>query len=129
MKKLIVLISISFIFININYSSWLLDVETSRVSGKYCDVRIPGDTGDKISLTENLEMDSFYTFRLELTKNFSNSHNISFLISPLRVNSDGIINSDIYFNDKTFNSNSKIKSFYKFDSYRISYRYDFVDNK
>ena len=40
-----------------------LDIESGWVFPGYNDVRIPGDSGTKLSLTEDLSADTFPTFR------------------------------------------------------------------
>src|SRR6056297_976649 len=125
MKKVLCFFIIFILFIVVVHGEFIIDGELSRVSGGYCDVRIPGDTGNMISLTDDLEMDNFFTFRIEMIKEWGRNK-IVLLYSPLRVNSKGNINRNIFFNTELFNDGESVKSFYKFDSYRISYQYDIL---
>jgi len=97
MKKVLCFFIIFILFIVVVHGEFIIDGELSRVSGGYCDVRIPGDTGNMISLTDDLEMDNFFTFRIEMIKEWGRNK-IILLYSPLRVNSQGNINRGIFFN-------------------------------
>jgi hypothetical protein len=106
----------------------ILDVETGLVSTGYNDVRIPGNEGTFISLKDDLKpsLDVFYRIKLNYT--FSSAHTLSFLYAPLTVKSEGRLNKDVKFAGKTFLANKDLSGSYKFNSYRLTYRYDFVQN-
>jgi hypothetical protein len=106
-------------------AQWHLDVESGLVFSGYNDVRIPGDTGTLISLSDELEIDPASFFRLRLQHSLGERHTVGVLIAPLRLEAEGQIDREVIFQDEEFTANTQLKSRYRFDSYRLSYRYDF----
>lgn len=53
-------------------------------------------------------------------------HTISILYAPLETKSMGRVSKDILFEDVVFPADTEIAGSYKFNSYRLTYRYDFV---
>ena len=50
------------------------------------------------------------------------------LYAPLETKSEGSVSQDILFEGVIFPANAELKGTYKFNSYRLTYRYDFVKN-
>jgi hypothetical protein len=88
-------------------------------------VRIPGDSGTKFSLSDELQADPTPFYRLRVGGTFLERHTISILYAPLTILSSGKIDRDIEFNDKTYAADTRLRSSFRFDSYRLTYRYDF----
>ncbi len=109
-----------------NKTKFELDLESGALFTGYNDVRIPGDEGTKFSLKDDLETDVEPYFRAKLIYHFNPKHHISMLYAPLSVTATGKVDRDIIYQGKTFVANSDLESVYQFNSYRISYRYDFV---
>jgi hypothetical protein len=133
MKKRISLFAIIIILISICRPAYLnaqvsLDVETGLVTTGYNDVRIPGNQGTFISLKDDLKPNSDIFFRLRLNYTFSSAHTLSLLYAPLNVKSEGRLNKDVNFSGKTFLADKALSGTYKFNSYRLTYRYDFIQN-
>ncbi|MGB2698356.1 MAG: hypothetical protein WBD28_10925, partial [Candidatus Zixiibacteriota bacterium] len=95
----------------------------------YNDVRIPNETGTDISLTDDLKTDPNLFSRAKLIYKINDKHTITALFAPLRLEADGSVNKTVRFEDEEFPPNTKLKSIYRFDSYRLTYRYKFYDNK
>ena len=104
---------------------WQLDVESGLVFTGYNDVRIPGDTGTLISLSDELKIDPTSFFRLRFWYRFSDRHTLGILIAPLRLEAGGEVNRVVIFQDAEFPANTHLRSQYRFDSYRLTYRWDF----
>ena len=130
MKKRLMLFSFMltlFIFTSMTaYAQIGFDIETGMVFSGYNDVRIPGDTGTKFSLSENLEADTPVFYRVRIGYTFNERNNISVLYAPLEIESTGQFENDIQFADALFPANTDIVAQYRFDSYRLTYRYDLV---
>jgi hypothetical protein len=131
MKKLI-LISFAITFsllifrtISLNAQT-ILDFETGVVVTGYNDVRIPGDIGTSFSLKDDLSAKSKIYYRLRAGYTIKSRHMLSLLYAPLEVKSEGSVPVNISFAGELFPANSAIKATYKFNSYRLTYRYDFV---
>jgi len=105
-------------------AEWSFDVESGGVFSGYNDVRIPNESGTKFSLSEELETDADYFVRLRLTYSFNEKHHISALAAPLRLEASGQIDRAVRFDGVEFAANVPLKARYRFDSYRLTYRYD-----
>ncbi len=105
-------------------AQWNLDFETGGVFSGYNDVQIPKETGTKFSLSEELETDPGFFFRIRLTYSFGNKHHVSALVAPLRLDASGQVNRLVRFNEVEFEAEAPLRARYRFDSYRLTYRYD-----
>lgn len=105
-----------------------IDVETGVVSTGYNDVRIPGNQGTFISLKEDLKPNSGLFYRIRLNYSFGSVHTLSLLFAPLTIESEGVVNKAVNFAGNVFPANKVLNGSYKFNSYRLTYRYDFVKN-
>ncbi len=103
-----------------------LDIESGAVFAGYNDVRIPGDAGTLFSLTDDLNAKPTTFMRLRVGYTINSRHTISVLYAPLTVKSDGSATFPIDFEGITFPANTSLDASYTFNSYRITYRYDFV---
>jgi hypothetical protein len=105
------------------YADWSIDIESGPAYSGYNDVRIPGNTGTRISLSEDLEAKSTEFVRLRFAFDLGDRHQLSFLAAPLRFESSGTIDRDVDFNGVKFDSGVPLNARYRFDSYRVTYRY------
>ncbi len=107
---------------NVN-ADWSVDIEGGPAFCGYNDVRIPSNTGTDISLSEDLEAQATAFFRLRLTRELDDRHQLSFLFAPLRFESSGTVARDVDFNGVRFAGGVPLSSLYRFDSYRLTYQY------
>lgn len=105
-----------------------LDIETGVAFSGYNDVRIPGNGGTQISLSEELEADAEVFYRIRVMYHFSERHHLGALYAPLSIHSAGQVNRALVFEGETFPAQTPLETTYKFNSYRLFYRYDFVKN-
>ncbi len=103
-----------------------LDIETGGVFSGYNDVRIPGKGGTLFSLSEELEIDPSVFFRVRACYDFNPRHHLGVLIAPLSLNSKGQLDRELIFEGETFPANTPLDATYRFNSYRLVYRYDFL---
>lgn len=108
-------------------SQVFLDLESGVVFSGYNDVRIPGDQGTLFSLSEELEASPKVFYRVRAGYTFGTRHNLSVLYAPLEVKSDGSLNRDLTFEGVIFPAGTPLEGTYKFNSYRLTYRYDIVE--
>lgn len=101
-------------------------VEGGLVFTGYNDVRIPGDKGTLFSMKDDLNPSSKVFYRLRAGYRIKSRHTVSLLFAPLEIKAKGSVPFDIVFEDAVFPANSAIDATYKFNSYRLTYRYDFV---
>jgi hypothetical protein len=108
---------------------WFFDAEGGYVWPGYIDVRIPNETGTLFSLKDDLPAESKIVYRLRLRYQFHPKHSVSVLFAPLSLNAQGSVEKDIFFNEDFFPANTELQAYYKFNSYRLTYRFDFVNSK
>ena len=100
-----------------------IEVETGGAFFGYCDVGIPGDTGTRFSLSDDLSTSSSLFLRLRAGFSLGRRHSIILLYAPLSLEGSGSVPYPIDFSGVTFPANTRLSSVYRFNSYRISYRY------
>ncbi len=102
-----------------------VDLESGAVSAGYNDVRIPGDSGTLFSLSEDLSIDPSAYFRARFEYTFGGHHTLSALYAPLSVEATGSLPGDVSFAGTDFPSGTDVTGTYTFNSYRLTYRYEF----
>jgi len=102
------------------------DLETGAVGTGYNNVRIPGNQGTLFSLKDDLVSKTEIFFRLRASYTIKNRHTLSLLYAPLETTSKGSVSGDLLFEGVTFPSNTDLTGTYKFNSYRLTYRYEIV---
>ncbi|MFC2157299.1 hypothetical protein ACFLT9_05630 [Acidobacteriota bacterium] len=105
-----------------------LDVEFGFTWAGYNDVRIPGDTGTPFSLTDDFDTPGRMVYRLRLSYRIAARHTLSLLYAPLRLTATGSNDQPIFFEDRTFGTNTSLEGLYQFNSYRLTYRFTLVSN-
>jgi len=109
-------------------ADWSVDVETGVAYNGYNDVRIPGNTGTRLSLSDELESDGTGFLRVRLAVALGQRHRLSFLVAPLRFEGSGSIDRDVDYNGVRFPAGEPLSSRYRFDSYRVTYSYALIDS-
>jgi len=104
---------------------WQIDAETGLAVSGYNNVRIPGNTGTKFSLSRDLDIDQTVFWRARFFRMFGDKHSLSLLIAPLTFNAEGQLEKNLKFAGGEFAASTFVKAKYRFDSYRLTYRYDF----
>jgi hypothetical protein len=102
------------------------DIETGAVGSGYNNVRIPGDQGTLFSLKNDLLSKTEIFLRLRASYTIKSRHTFSLLYSPLETLSNGNLPYEVFFEGVTFPANSDLTGSYKFNSYRLTYRYEIV---
>jgi len=105
---------------------WSLDLETGAVFSGYNDVRIPKSTGTLFSLSRELETDPGVFFRAKPGISWGDRHAVTLLVAPLRLKAQGQVNRPVTYEGTTFPALTPLSATYRFDSYRLTYRYDFL---
>ena len=103
-----------------------IDLETGAVGTGYNNVRIPGDQGTLFSLKNDLNSKTEFFYRIRVNYIIKSRHTFSLLYAPLETVSNGNLPYDIFFEGVTFSANTNLTGTYKFNSYRLTYRYELV---
>ena len=95
----------------------------------YNDVRSPneGNSSPLLSLSDDLSADPVFSSRLQAHYRIHPRHQISLMAAPLTFKPTGILPAAIDFEGENFFDGEKIKAIYRFDSYRLQYRYFFPE--
>ena len=104
-------------------ADWTVGLESGIVLSGYNDIQIPNDTGTKLSLTEDLRTDAKPFARFTAEYSFGDRHTLSALVAPLSLRAKGQIGQEVLFDETRFPGGSDFKALYKFNSYRLTYRY------
>jgi len=130
MRKLIVIcLLILFIFVPIIHAQFMADLESGLNLSGYNDVRVPGDTGSPFSLQKDIGSNASMFFRTKLSYTFAKRHTVYVLLAPFTKTYKGELKQIIVFADSTFSKDFETKGKYKFNSWRLSYRWDFINSK
>lgn len=104
------------------FAEYLLNLQGAAVFTERNDVRIPGDSGTKFSLSDELTADREYTGRLEAGYIHRQRDYFGLVFAPLSVDSHGRMNRDIAFSGTTFPAGTDLDATFRFDSYRLTWR-------
>jgi hypothetical protein len=104
----------------------VFDLESGAVATGYNNVRIPGDQGTLFSMKDDLVPKTKIFYRIRINYTIKTRHTLSVLYAPLEIKSNGDVANDIFFEGVTFPANTDLAGIYKFNSYRLTYRYEIV---
>jgi len=103
---------------------WRIDVENGAAISGYNDVAIPGDTGTRFSMTDDLSSDTEYFWRVRADFRVARKHVLSGLVAPLTIDSSGVFASPVDFAGTTYAPGVPVNGTWTFNSYRVTYRYE-----
>lgn len=126
--KLKTILLAALIFSPALFSQFGIDVETGIFSTSYNDVKIDGVTGTMFSLSEELEDDPAFFYRLRLNYLLKEKHFFSLLYAPFMIESSGTLDDELYFMETSYPAGTDLDAEFKFNSYRLTYRYEWVNN-
>jgi len=111
----------------VSRSRFELEIEAGPVWQTRNDVQIPNDaSGTRFSLVEPLGNGPWAAGRVYATWHIGTRHAIRGLVAPLSVTGTGTASGPIDFAGETFPGGSGVRATYKFNSYRLTYRYLFL---
>ncbi len=97
--------------------------ETGAVISGYNDVRVPNVGGTTVSLSEELSTATKAFVRVRVSYTFAQRHWVSLLVAPLRLEAQGSLGRAVHFDGADFPAHAPLSATYRFDSYRVTYRY------
>lgn len=106
-------------------NAYSVEVESHALWQARNDVAIPGDSGTRFSLKDVLSSPVFGV-RIEPTYTFSDRHQLRGVFAPLTIQDRGKLMIPVRFQATTFAINQETEATYRFNSYRLTYRYLFV---
>ena len=103
--------------------SGLVEFESGPVWQSRNDVRIPNTSiATRFSLSDLIGKGPWLAGRMYVTVNLIPKHDLRLLVAPLDVNGKSTLGKNVSFSGKTF-APGPINIRYKFNSYRLTYRY------
>lgn len=96
------------------------------------DVRYPNaenTTSNLVNVPSELGTATTFFYRLRASYTIAERHTISGLFAPLTFNSSGKFSKPIKFGKSTYQTSDITDVSYKFNSYRLTYRYRFLDRE
>ena len=108
---------------------WQFDLALGAAWQNRNDVRIPGDTGTQFSLKDLVGSGPYPSVRFEGFYNIKGPHGLRLMLTPFEYTETGTLPYDVFFVDKTFSAGQSTEAKYKFNSYRLTYRYRFFTNE
>ncbi len=93
------------------------------------DVRIPGDEGTRFSFSNDLNADSTAYVRGRFEWRLAPRHGLVLTLAPLEATASGTLTEETRFADTTFPAGSAVDATYRFNNYRLTYRYRLHDTE
>jgi len=103
--------------------SFTAEVEGGMAWQTRNDVAIPGDTGTRFALDELTGSGPFPVGRLEFSWWFAERHELRAVVAPLEFSGEGSLDAPVSFAGQSFAAGTKTDAKFRFDSYRLTYRY------
>lgn len=114
------------------FGQLIVDAETGIAFNSSNDIRYPNDPNSEANLVnvpKEFGVSQSGFARLRVSYIIKDKHTISGLYAPLTFNAFGHFDRPIQFGEQTFLPTDETRVKYKFNSYRLTYRYRFVDRK
>jgi hypothetical protein len=106
--------------------TWRLELEAGPVWQTKNDVQIPNDpSGTRFSLVDVIGQGPWFAGRVYLTWNISARHGLRALAAPLNITETAALGEPVDFAGSSFAADVPTEANYKFNSWRLSYRYRF----
>lgn len=126
MKRLVILIIFAVVAVSTAYSQISFDLEAGIAITGYNNVRIPNNyANDKFSFKDDLQSDPVFAYRGNLHYRIKNQHRLTLVYAPLTIKPSGKFSEPVSFQGVEYSADSEIDAVYRFDSYRLQYRYYF----
>jgi len=106
---------------------WFLEMEGGPVWQSRNDVQIPGTTGTRFSL-KDFGRGPFLAGRVYAGYRWTEKSEFRALFAPLSLSGKRTLESPINFQGENFSAESETTSLYRFNSYRLTYRYKLIDS-
>ncbi len=105
-----------------------IDLETGPVFTGKNDARIPGNYGTNLSLPGVFGNEPWFFVRAKAGWCIKDRHTIYVLAAPLKIDYAGGSSRFIWFRNRIFFPYAPTTATFKFNSFRLTYRYDIVSN-
>ncbi len=83
---------------------------------------------DRLNVTEELEKPQVWFYRIRAGYTINNRHTLSALYAPLSFEYNGSFSQAYRIGDELFPANNPLTARYRFNSYRLTYRYEWINS-
>lgn len=128
--KNILFFSIAFTFPFALAAQFFVDAETGAAVNTSNSVQFPNEANsesDRINVIDEFENGSTWYYRLRLGYTIAERHTISALYAPLDFSYEGQFATPQTFGENTFLESEDVMLNYQFNSYRLTYRFEWVN--
>jgi len=109
---------------------FVIELEAGPVWQTRNDVQIPNtEAGTRFSLVDLVGKGPWPAARLYVTWNINNRHSLRALLAPLSYTETGTFDQAVDFAGATYQPGQPVEATYKFNSWRLGYRYRFMDRQ
>lgn len=128
-------ITYTLFLLSITMVTWAqieFDVESGISWNTKNQIRFPNDDNslsDLLDVTEDLGTGKTFFYRIRGSYTINDKHVISALYAPLQFETTGQFVEPVRFGNETFDTQDRTTVSYKFNSYRLTYRYVFLNKK
>ena len=110
-------------------SRFIVELEGGPAWQTMNDVQVPNDaSGTRIALDDLTGSGPFPAFRLYAEYRPGRRHGLRLLVAPLSLDGTGVLTEPANFNGESLAAGTPTTARYRFDSYRLTYRYRLVSN-
>ena len=106
-------------------SAFTLEAETGGLWFSSNRTQIPSDTGTRFDLDDLTGSGPDAYLRLSAHYRFNPKHSLRLTYAPIRSSGSGMLEQDVRFVDADFNADAPSRGVYRFDTYRLTYRWTF----
>ncbi len=103
------------------------EVEAGAVWQARNDVQIPNETGTRLSLADLAGAGPYFAYRFTGIWDINRRHGLRLLVAPLTITGEGIPGAPLEFAGRDFQPGVATDAAYRFNSYRLTYRYRLHD--
>ena len=100
-----------------------LELEAGPVWQTRNDVAVPGDTGTRFALDDLTGSGPFASGRVSFDWNVDPDHGLRVVVAPLSFSGTDVLSQPVRFQDTVFAAGQPTEGRYKFNTYRLTYRY------
>lgn len=108
-------------------ASWELEAEGGSIWFGRNEVRIPGDTGTRFDMLDLTGAGPDGYGRALVTFHFNPRHALRLTLAPLETEGTGRLGKEVRFEDVVFPGDADVRGTYRFNTYRLAYRWTFLD--
>ncbi|TVS14030.1 MAG: hypothetical protein EA417_15645 [Gammaproteobacteria bacterium] len=106
-------------------NAFTLEAETGGLWFSRNRTQIPSDTGNRFDLDDLTGSGPDGYLRLSASYRFDPKHSLRFTYAPIRASGSGALEEDVQFVDADFTADAPARGVYRFDTYRLTYRWTF----